>query len=149
MSVKIISVNKKASFEYALLEKFEAGIELRGSEVKSVRAGRIQLKDSYVGFRKEEAYLQKAHISTYSAASMNNHNPERARKLLLHQHELEKIFGSIQKGGQTCVPVRVYLKNGKVKVEIALARGKKKWDKRQDEKKKTHNKEMHRQLRRR
>ena len=146
MSVKVVSLNKKARFDYTLLEKFEAGLALKGAEVKSLRLGRCQLKDSYIAFRKNEAYLQKAHISPYKPASINNHEPERLRKLLLGRHELNKIQGRLQKKGLTCIPIRVYFKNGKAKLEIALAQGKKKWDKRQAAKKKSQDREIARHL---
>ena len=147
--MKIISQNKKAGFEYILMEKFEAGLELKGTEIKSLRQGGCQLKDSYISFKRDEAYLQKAHISPYKHSGLsNNHEPERLRKLLLHQHELNKIKGALQKKGLTCVPTKIYLKRGLAKIEIALAKGKKKWDKREASKRKTIQKEM-RNLKRR
>ena len=149
MSIKIIALNKKAGFEYTLLEKFEAGLQLKGTEIKSLREGACQLKDSYISFKKNEAYLQNAHISPYKSSGLsNNHEPERLRKLLLHRHELNKIKGSLQKKGLTCVPTKVYLKNGLAKIEIALAKGKKKWDKREDSRKKTMQKEIRKNLKR-
>ena len=149
MSVKVISLNRKAGFEYILLEKFEAGLELKGTEIKSLRLGTCQLKDSYISFRKNEAYLQNAHISPYKSSSISdNHEPERIRKLLLHRNELNKIKGSIQKKGLTCIPTKVYLKHGLAKIEIALAKGKKKWDKRESSKKKTIQREIRKSLKR-
>lgn len=149
MSIKTVSLNRKAGFEYILLEKFEAGLELKGTEIKSLRQGACQLKDSYIAFKKDEAYLQNAHINPYkSSGSSNNHEPERLRKLLLHRHELNKIKGSLQKKGLTCIPTKVYLKNGLAKIEIALAKGKKKWDKREASKKKTIQKEIRKSLKR-
>lgn len=130
-SIKIIADNKKARFDYTLEETFEAGLALTGSEVKSLRNGQVQLKDSYIAFRNGEAFLQNAHISEYRASSYNNHAPERLRKLLLHDYELNKIERAIQEKGLTCVPTKIYFKNGKVKLEIALAKGKKVGDKRQ------------------
>ncbi|MCB0406986.1 MAG: SsrA-binding protein SmpB [Bdellovibrionales bacterium] len=135
MGIKIITENKKARFDFHLLEKFEAGLELMGSEVKSLRNGQVNLKDSYISFKGDEAYLQNAHISVYLASSYNNHEPERLRKLLLHRRELDRIFGAIREKGQTCVPTKIYFKNGKVKLEIALAKGKQKGDKRESIKK--------------
>ena len=150
MSIKTISLNRKAGFEYILLDKFEAGLELKGTEVKSLRQGACQLKDSYISFRKDEAYLQNAHISPYkSSGPDNNHEPERLRKLLLHRHELDKIKGALQKKGLTCIPIKVYLKNGLAKIEIALAKGKKKWDKREASKTKTVQREIRKSLKRR
>ena len=104
MGIQIIAQNKKARFDYEILEKFEAGIVLRGSEVKSLRLGRLNLKDSYVSFKKEEAYLQKAHIGTYEASSFNNHDPERLRKLLLNRSEIHKMMTRCQEKNLTCVP---------------------------------------------
>lgn len=131
MSILIIQENKKARFDYEIVETYEAGLVLTGSEVKSVRAGSVQLKDSYVSFKGSEAFLQNAHISEYKASSYNNHEPERHRKLLLNRSELEKIFAAIREKGLTCVPLKIYFKKGRAKVEIALAKGKKAHDKRQ------------------
>ena len=150
MGIKVISHNRKAGFEYTLMEKFEAGLELKGTEIKSLRQGACQLKDSYISFKRDEAYLQNAHISPYKSSSLeSNHEPERLRKLLLHRHELHKIKGALQKKGLTCIPIKVYLKNGLAKVEIALAKGKKKWDKREASKKKTVQREIRKSLKRR
>ena len=146
MSIKIISLNKKARFEYHLLDHFEAGLELRGTEVKSLRQGQCQLKDSYVAFRGRELFLQNAHISPYKPAGLENHQPERLRKLLLHRHEVDKIQGRLQKKGLTCIPIKIYFKKGRAKLEIALAQGKKKWDKRHSEKKKSQQREIARHL---
>lgn len=129
--IKIVAENKKARFDYHIEDTYEAGLVLLGSEVKSVRAGQVTLKDSYVSFRNGEAYLQKAHISVYAASSYNNHEPERLRKLLLHKLEIQKIERAITEKGYTCVPLKVYLKGGRIKVEIALVRGKKHGDKRE------------------
>jgi SsrA-binding protein len=130
VNIKIISDNRKARFDYEVIETFEAGMVLMGSEVKSLRQDGCQLKDSYVAFQGHEAFLQKAHIGVYKPSSYNNHEPERLRKLLLHDHELGKIAAGIQQKGLTCVPLKIYFKKGRVKLEIALARGKKKGDKR-------------------
>jgi SsrA-binding protein len=140
--IKLIADNKKARFDYVIVEALEAGIVLMGSEVKSLRNGSCNLKDSYVSFKGHEAYLQNAHIGVYQASSYNNHEPERMRKLLLHEHELEQIRSAIEKGGMTCVPLKIYFKKGKVKVEIALAKGKKKGDKRQSVKQREADREM-------
>lgn len=131
MSILIIQENKKARFDYEIVETFEAGLVLTGSEVKSIRAGSVQLKDSYVSFKGSEAFLQNAHISEYKASSYNNHEPERHRKLLLNRSELGKIFAAIREKGLTCVPLKIYFKKGRAKIEIALAKGKKAHDKRQ------------------
>ncbi len=144
----MLAVNKKARFEYTLVDKFEAGLVLKGTEIKSLREGGCQLKDSYIALRKNECYLQKAHISPYRPANINNHHPERLRKLLLNVHEINKIQGALQKKGLTCIPVKIYLKKGKAKLEIAIAQGKKKWDKRESSKKKSQKREMERHLKR-
>ena len=133
---KPLAANRKARHDYEILERLEAGIELRGSEVKSAREGRVQLKDSYVEVRDDQAWLVGAHISPYSHGNRYNHAPERPRRLLLHRREIDRIFGRTTIQGQTCVPLSVYLKGNKIKVEIALARGKRLYDKRQAEKKK-------------
>jgi SsrA-binding protein len=135
MSILIIQENKRARFDYHILETYEAGLALTGSEVKSLRDKNLQLKDSYVSFRGDEAYLQNAHISEYRASSYNNHEPERLRKLLLHRRELEQIFGALKEKGLTCVPLKMYFKKGIVKIEIALVKGKKEFDKRESIKK--------------
>ncbi len=126
-------MNRRARHDYQLLERFEAGIALKGSEVKAIREGRIQIKDSYIEVRDGEAYLQGAHISSYSHGDPQNHEPERPRKLLLKRREIDRIFGRTTIQGQTCVPISVYLKGNLIKLEIALARGKKLYDKRQAE----------------
>lgn len=131
VSIKIITENKKAWFDFEIIEKYEAGLVLTGSEVKSLRTAQASLKDSYVAFRGHEAFLQKAHISVYQASSYNNHEPERLRKLLLHENELKEIFAAVTERGLTCIPLKMYFKKGRAKVEIALARGKKRGDKRQ------------------
>lgn len=147
MSIKIISINKRARFDYTLFESFEAGMVLTGSEVKSLRKESCQLKDAYVSFKKDEAYLEKVHIPQYKQASPFDHyNPERARKLLLHRKELNKLYGLIRAKGLSLIPVKMYFKRGKVKLEIALAKGKKKSDKRESIKKRDVNRQMARHL---
>jgi len=130
-SIKIVAENKKARFDFMIEDAFEAGMVLQGSEVKSIRAGQISLKDSYVAMVGNELYLQKAHISVYKPSSYNNHEPERRRKLLLNRTEIDRIERAISEKGYTCVPLKVYFKSGRVKVEIALARGKRHGDKRE------------------
>ena len=147
MSIKIVAENKKAWFDYEIIEKYEAGLVLQGSEVKSIRDGKVQLKDAYVAFRGHEAFIQNMHIGVYMASSYNNHEPERVRKLLLHEHELKKIFEAITEKGLTCVALKLYFKKGKAKVEIGTARGKKKGDKRQSEKSKDADREIQRTMR--
>lgn len=127
----MIQDNRKARFDYEILETFEAGLALTGSEVKSLREKNVQLKDSYIAFQGSEAFLQNAHIAEYKMGSYNNHAPERRRKLLLHRQELEQIYSSLREKGLSCVPLKIYFKNSRVKVEIALVRGRKVHDKRQ------------------
>jgi SsrA-binding protein len=146
--IHVIAENRKARHEYEILKTFEAGLQLTGSEVKSIRDKQVQLKDSYVSFRGDEAFLQKAHIAEYKASSYNNHEPERVRKLLLHRHELNQLMGSIQEKGLSCVPLKIYLKKGRVKIELALVRGRKIHDKREAIKKRDVNLEMKRSLQR-
>lgn len=146
--MKEVVFNRKARFLYNLKEKFEAGLILKGSEVKSLRAGRCHLKDAYISFRGREAFLQKAHISSYSPAASHNHEPERLRKLLLNRKEIEHIQGLVQQKNMTCVPLRVYFKKGRAKMEIALAVGKTHKDKRETIKKKTAARQIKRALKR-
>lgn len=128
---RLLASNRKARHDYHILETFEAGLVLTGTEVKSVRDGRVQLKDSYVEFRNGAAFLIGAHISPYSHGNRENHLPERPRKLLLRQRELDRIFGRMQTKGLTTVPLSVHLKGRWIKVEIALVQGKKLYDKRE------------------
>ena len=129
--VKIVATNRKAGFEYFLLDKFEAGLELRGSEIKSVRAGRISIAEAYVDILDgKNAWLIESHIAPYEQANRFNHDPRRKRRLLLHKKEIRKLWDNVRIKGMTIVPTRVYLKNGRAKIEIALARGKKAYDKR-------------------
>ena len=146
MGIKLIADNRKAWFNYEIVEKYEAGLVLTGSEVKSIRDGAVNLKDSYVSFRNGEAFLQNAHISVYQASSYNNHHPERLRKLLLNKGEINKIMGRVQEKSLTCVPLKLYFKKGRVKVELGLGKGKKQHDKRQSIKKKESDRELARAL---
>jgi SsrA-binding protein len=130
--MKTVAHNRKASFNYDLLETFEAGIALQGSEVKSIRDGRISLKESYAEVKNGEVFLISAHISPYEAANRFNHDPRRDRKLLLHRREIKRLTGKIKEKGLTLVPTKVLLNDqGRVKVEIALAKGKKTYQKRE------------------
>lgn len=133
-ALKRLAANRRARHDYHILDKMEAGIALLGTEVKAVREGKIQLKDSYIEIREGEAYLVGAHISPYSHGNRENHDPDRPRKLLLKRREIDKLFGRITLQGQTCIPLSVYLKGNLIKLEIALAKGKKLYDKRQAEK---------------
>jgi SsrA-binding protein len=135
------SVNRAASHDYFLLEKFEAGIALRGTEVKSVRAGRANLKDAYGLVKDAELWLINAHIGPYEHGNIFNHEPLRTRKLLVHKSELHKLIGKTQQKGLTLIPTRLYFRKGRVKVEMALAKGKQTWDKRETERRKTADRE--------
>ncbi len=128
--MKLVADNKKARFDFEILETYEAGVVLRGSEVKSIRNGSVNLKDAYVSFIGDEAFLQNAHISVYQASSYNNHEPERLRKLLLNRNELNKIIAKTRERGLSCIPLKIYFKDGRIKIEIALCKGKKSHDKR-------------------
>src|SRR6266849_6262307 len=130
---KLLASNRAAFHEFHNSDKYEAGIALTGTEVKSVMAGRIQLKESYVGVRDGEAWLFNAHISPYSHGNRENHDPLRTRKLLLHRREIDKLDEAAAKQGMTLVPTRVYFKNGRIKLEVGVARGKKMYDKRETE----------------
>lgn len=132
MGVKVVATNRKARFEYFLLERYEAGISLQGSEIKSIRAGQISLAEAYVQTDGKEAWLMNAHIAPYEQANRFNHDPKRPRRLLLHKREIDEMWDAVRQKGMTIVPVQVHLKDGRAKIEIALARGKKLYDKRQD-----------------
>lgn len=131
MTIKIIQDNKSVRHDYHIIKTFEAGLVLLGSEVKAIRERSIQLKDSYISFKGNEAFLQNAHIGVYKSSSYNNHHPERLRKLLLHKSELEQIYAALREKGLTCVASKVYFKEGRVKLEISLVKGKKLHDKRE------------------
>jgi len=127
------AVNRAAGHNYFLLEKYEAGVALRGTEVKSIREGKANLRDAYGLIKDGEAFLLNAHIGAYSHGSYNNHDALRTRKLLLHQEEIRKLTGRTQQKGLTLIPTRLYFRNGRVKCELAVARGKQDWDKRETE----------------
>lgn len=140
--VRVLAANRKAAHDYHLLERLEAGIALTGTEVKAARLGRVQLKDSHVEVRDGEAWLVGAHISPYSHGNRENHDPERPRKLLLRRREIDKWIGRMAVKGLTVIPLSVYLKGNRVKLELALAQGKKLYDKRAAERKKEAEREM-------
>ena len=146
MSEKIVSVNRKAAHDYFLVERFEAGIVLTGTEIKSIRKGKVQFKDAYITFIKNEAYIKEIHIAPYDHGNIFNHDETRERKLLLHKLEIRKLQQKVKLKGFTIVPCKMYLKNGRAKLEIALAKGKDLYDKRQDDKIKTAKREMERAL---
>jgi len=127
------AVNRSAGHNYFLLEKFEAGVALRGTEVKSIREGKANLKDAYGLIKDNEAFLLNAHIGPYSHGNFSNHDALRTRKLLLHQEEIRKLWGKTQQKGLTLIPTRLYFRHGKVKCELAVAKGKQDWDKRETE----------------
>ena len=144
---KIITINRKASFNYYFNEVFEAGIVLKGSEIKSVRAGKINIADSYAADKDGEIFLINSHIPIYKQASYSNHNPYSERKLLLNKREINKIIGRIHEDGLTIVPTKMYFKKGKAKLEIAVAKGKKQFDKRLTKKTRDWNREKARYIR--
>jgi SsrA-binding protein len=130
---KIVATNREAYFNYHIVETYECGVALTGTEVKSIREGRCNLKDSYGVIREGEAWLLNAHISPYSHGHRDNHEPTRTRKLLLHKAEIERLAGKAQEKGLTLVPTKMYFKNGRVKLELGVAKGKKLYDKRETE----------------
>jgi len=147
---KTIATNRKARHDYFIDETYEAGIVLTGTEIKSVRAGRVNLRDSYVQIKNGELWLIDTHIAPYEQAGRGGHHPQRPRKLLMHRREINRLQGKVQEKGYTLIPLRLYLKENKqAKVEIALARGKKLYDKRQAIRKRDTEREMERELLRR
>lgn len=146
---KLITDNRKAGFRYFFLERFEAGIMLQGSEVKSLRDGKVNLGDSYVTYHNGELFLINCHISPYPPASHLNHEPLRSRKLLLHDKEIEHLMGKMRERGLTLIPTKLYFKKGRAKCEIALAKGKKLHDQREELRKKTHLREIERAMKKR
>jgi SsrA-binding protein len=142
MGEKLICSNKKAYHDYFIEEKLEAGLVLQGTEVKSLRAGQASLNDSFMLVREGEAYLHNLNISQYEFGNRQNHQPDRNRKLLLHRREIERLYGRIREKGLSVIPLRLYFKDGLVKVEIGLAKGKKLYDKREDMKTKDSQREM-------
>ena len=141
-NIKVVCRNKKARFDYEILEVIEAGMVLLGTEVKSLRQGRANLKDSYARIKGGELYLMQSHISPYTHAFHDNHQPDRVRKLLMHKREIKRLQGKTQEKGLTLVPLKIYFKDGKAKVELALARGKRTYDKRESLKRKTEQREL-------
>ena len=129
--VKVVATNRKASFEYFLMEKFEAGLALQGSEIKSIRAGQVSIQESFIDIEEgRQAWLVEAHIAPYEQANRFNHDPKRKRRLLLHKKQIRELWNNVRIKGMTIVPTRIYLKGGRAKIEIALAKGKKAFDKR-------------------
>ena len=147
MAEKLICQNKKARHDYHIIDLYEAGIVLRGSEVKSCRAGKANLKDGYGRIKEGEIFLINSHISPYTYAHQLNHDPLRERKLLFHKSEIKKLYGKMRERGLSLIPLKMYFKNGKVKVEMAVAKGKKLHDKREDIKRKDFAREAEREFR--
>jgi SsrA-binding protein len=146
---KIIATNRKASHDYFLLDRIEAGIALKGTEIKSLRAGQVSLREAFVQIEDQEAWLMNAHIAPYDPASHFNHDPKRRRRLLLHRREILRLDDKVRQRGFTIIPTKMYLKEGRAKVEIALARGKRQYDKRRAIAKRDAEREMERSLGRR
>jgi SsrA-binding protein len=130
MDIKVVATNRKARHEYFLLDTYEAGIALQGSEIKAIRAGQISIAQAYIRLDGQEAWLMDAHVAPYEQAGRFNHDPLRPKKLLLHSDEIRKLWDTVRQKGVTIIPLRIYLKNGRAKVEIAVAKGKKLYDKR-------------------
>ncbi|MBW4421666.1 MAG: SsrA-binding protein SmpB [Myxacorys californica WJT36-NPBG1] len=147
---KIVSDNRQARFQYEILETYEAGIELLGTEVKSIRAGKVNLRDGFALVRNGEVLLHNVHISPHQSSSLFfNHDPTRTRKLLLHRQEIRKLIGKVEQQGLTLVPLKMYLKRGWVKIDLALVRGKKLHDKRDDMRKRQDKRDMERAMKNR
>lgn len=146
--MKIIANNKKAYHDYFIEETYEAGIQLKGSEIKSIRQGKVNLSDSYVTFRNNEAFVINMHISKYDYSNIFNHEETRSRKLLLHKNQIVKLFTQTKLQGMSVIPLKVYLKDGLCKIEIGLAKGKKDYDKRQTLKEKDVQRRISKQLKR-
>ncbi len=144
----VIATNRKAYHEYFIEETYEAGISLLGTEVKSLRASKVNLKDSYAIIKNNEVFLLNCHISPYSHGNIQNHDPLRTRKLLLHRKEIDKLWGKICQKGFTLIPLKIYFKKGKAKIELGLAKGKRQYDKREAIKKREAKREIQRHMRR-
>ncbi|PID20973.1 SsrA-binding protein [Sporosarcina sp. P3] len=141
---KVLAVNKKANFDYAIEETIEAGIVLKGTEIKSIRKGKVQLRDAFILIRNNEAWLSNMHISPYEQGNIHNHDPVRVRKLLLHKKQIASLTGTMKEQGYSIIPLKMYIKNGFAKVLIGVGKGKKLYDKRQDLKEKEHKRDMQR-----
>jgi len=147
--IKIISLNRKARFEFDLFDTYEAGIELMGTEIKSIRARQVSLSEAYVRTNGRQAWLVSAHIAPYDQASVFNHDPERERRLLLHKREIKALWDGVRLKGMTIIPTMLYLRDGLAKIEIALAKGKRQYDKRQNIKKRDMARDVDREMERR
>ncbi len=142
--IKIVAENRKARHDYIILEQIEAGLVLTGTEVQSLRLGKVNLKDSYARIKNGEAWLHQVHISPYPFAHHDNHDPLRVRKLLLHRREIDKLYGKVNEQGHTLVPLRIYFKGGRAKVTLALVKGKREYDKRRTIRERDEKREMER-----
>ncbi len=142
--IKVVATNRKAGFEYFLLERFEAGLSLQGSEIKSIRAGQVSLTEAYVRIETNEAWLVEAHIATYAQANRMNHITKRPQRLLLHKKEIRKLWDAVRLKGVTIVPIKIYIKDGRAKLEISVAKGKNLHDKRDTIAKRDQDREMRR-----
>jgi SsrA-binding protein len=149
MSKKTIASNRKAKFEYFLLEHFEAGLVLKGSEIKSIRARQVSIAEAYIQIEENQAWLMESHIAPYDPASRENHDPKRKRKLLLNKKEINQIWQEIKQKGLTVVPTEIYLKDGRAKIDIAVAKGKKLYDKRREIAQKDYQRDLEREGNRR
>lgn len=147
--IKIVAKNRKAYHDYHILDTFEAGIALTGSEIKSIRAGQVNLRDGYASIQEGETWLMNTHIAPYHQANRENHEPRRTRKLLLHRREINRLTGKLQEKGLTLIPLKLYLRNNKAKVELGLGQGKKQYDKRASLKEKESSRQIARSVGRR
>ena len=147
--IKVVATNRKARHDYHIEDCYEAGLVLTGTEIKSIRAGRVSLREGYIQCRDDELWLVNVHIAPYDPAGRSGHDPRRSRKLLLHRREINRLVSRVQERGYTIVPLRMYLKGGRAKVEIALARGKRKYDKREAIARRDAEREMRREWKRR
>ena len=146
--IKIIAVNRKARHEYFIEDEYEAGLVLKGTEVKSLRLGKVNLKDSYASIKDGEVFVHQMHIGPYPFAYYNNHDSLRPRKLLLHKREIKRLFGKVNEKGHSLIPLKIYFKNGKVKLTLALAKGKRKYDKREAIKRRDEQRDLEREIKR-
>ncbi len=144
---KVLSMNRQAGHNYHLEDRYEAGLVLTGTEVKSAREGRVNLRDSYANVKDNEVWLYNCHINPYTHGNIYNHDPLRTRKLLLHKEEIRRLIGKVRERGYTLVPTRMYLKNGRIKLEVALAKGKREYDKRETERRREADKEARQAVR--
>ena len=141
---KVLAINKKANFDYAIEETIEAGIVLKGTEIKSIRQGKVQLRDAFILIRNNEAWISNMHINPYEQGNIHNHDPVRVRKLLMHKKQIASLAGTMKQQGYSIIPLKMYIKNGFAKVLVGVVKGKKLYDKRQDLKEKEHKRDMQR-----